>query len=135
MKSSKKRLIFAGVFALLLAAEVLIALYVHDSFVRPYGGDIIAVIALWCFMRIFMPEKISFLWLLCFVAAVALEISQYFGLADCLTEAFGLEKGGVLYTLLGSSFSWYDMLCYAAGTVVTALHDIKSSHREKEVHK
>lgn len=134
MKSSKKRLIFAGAFALLLVAEVLIALYVHDSFVRPYGGDVIAVIALWCLVRIFVPEKIGFLWLLCFAAAAALEISQRFGLADCLIEAFGLEKSGVLYTLLGNSFSWYDMLCYAAGTAVTAMYDIKSSHRERGDH-
>ncbi len=36
----KKRLISAAIFAAVLGAEILIALFVHDSFVRPYVGDV-----------------------------------------------------------------------------------------------
>ncbi len=39
----KIRLKYLAVFIILLAAEIVIALYVHDSFVRPYMGDMLVV--------------------------------------------------------------------------------------------
>ena len=41
---------------ILLLTEVLIALYVHDAFVRPYIGDVLVVIVIYTFIRIFVPE-------------------------------------------------------------------------------
>ncbi|MCW5910752.1 MAG: DUF2809 domain-containing protein [Cyclobacteriaceae bacterium] len=39
-------------------AEVLIALFVHDSFIRPYVGDVLVVILIYCFVKSFidLPE-------------------------------------------------------------------------------
>lgn len=39
-----KRIMYAAAFLILLAAEVLIALFVRDRFIRPYGGDILVKI-------------------------------------------------------------------------------------------
>ena len=48
----KKRLISAAIFAAVLGAEILIALFVHDSFVRPYVGDVLAVVCVYFLLRI-----------------------------------------------------------------------------------
>ena len=34
--------------------EVLIALYVHDNFIRPYVGDVLVVILMYCFVKSFL---------------------------------------------------------------------------------
>ncbi len=106
-----KRLIYGGVFFVLLMLEVLIAVYVHDDFIRPYVGDILVVIVVYCFVRIFMPEKCQLLPLYVFLFAVGVEILQYFRLVQLL----GLEGNRILRILLGSVFDVMDILCYAIG--------------------
>ena len=54
---------------LLLLAEVLIALYLHDALIRPYGGDFLVVILLYCFvksfvMHLFLQRPVTFWFLL-----------------------------------------------------------------------
>lgn len=36
----------------------MIALFVFDDIIRPFGGDDIVVLVVWSFFRIFIPEKI-----------------------------------------------------------------------------
>jgi len=38
---------------LLFAAEVCIALFFHDRFIRPYFGDFLVVILIYCFLKSF----------------------------------------------------------------------------------
>ena len=52
----KKRLFYLVATLVLLAIEVLIALFVHDSFVRPYVGDMLVVVVIYAFVRIFVPK-------------------------------------------------------------------------------
>lgn len=42
----------------LFVIEVLIALFVHDNFIRPYVGDVLVVILIYCFVKSFLdlPE-------------------------------------------------------------------------------
>ena len=54
--SMKKRIIYFWIFLLLLIIEVLIALFVHDRFVRPYIGDVLVVMVLYFMVLFFMPE-------------------------------------------------------------------------------
>ena len=42
------------------------------------------------------------------------ELAQYFKIADRL----GLEPGSVMYIVVGNSFSWIDILCYAIGCLL-----------------
>ena len=79
-----KRLIYSGVFFVLLMIEVLIAVYVHDDLIRPYVGDMLVVIVVYCFVRIFMPVKCRILPLYVFLFAVGIEILQYFQLVQLL---------------------------------------------------
>lgn len=107
----RSRFCYAVIFMLLLSVEVMIALYVHDAFVRPYLGDVLAVMVVYCFVRIFLPGRIRLLPLYVFCFAAVVEVLQYFRLAEwpCFADSRFLR------VLLGSVFDWKDILCYAAG--------------------
>jgi len=102
---------------LLLTAEFLIGLYVHDAFIRPYGGDFIVVILIYCFVKTFvdMPVLPAAGLVLCFSYAV--EFSQYFHLVDHL----GLQNSKTARLLLGTSFSVIDLLLYTLGALLVIL--------------
>lgn len=119
-KKIKIRLAYCAATALLLLIEVLIALYVHDSFIRPYMGDVLAVIAVYTFIRIFIPEKIRILPLFVFIFAFGVELLQYFDLVSKL----GLENNTFLRILLGSVFDIKDIICYAVGCIILAAYEI-----------
>ena len=122
MKSAQLRLrmIYAAAFVILLLIEILIALFVRDSFIRPYGGDVLITILLCCFVRIFLPEGVRLLPLGVFLFSAAVEIGQYFDYASIL----GFTEPGIIRTILGSSFSLADLLCYAAGCTIFALSEL-----------
>lgn len=99
-------LCFAGIFLI----EVLIALFVRDDFIRPYGGDILVTVLICCFVRIFFL-KVRFLPLWVFLFAAAVEVGQAFDFVSLM----GLGEIAFFRILLGSTFSWADIVCYAAG--------------------
>ena len=111
MNNHCRRIIYGLTFVLLLGVEVFIALFVHDNFVRPYLGDVLAVGVVYTFLRVFLPCKFRFLPLYVTLFAVLVEFSQYFR----VLYLFGLEKNRFLRILLGSVFDWADVLCYLAG--------------------
>ena len=69
-----KRLFYGILFAVLVIIEVIIGVFVHDGFVRPYLGDVIVVMAIYALVRIVIPEKYFFLPLAVFVFSVIVEI-------------------------------------------------------------
>lgn len=116
--SIKKRLIFLAVFVFLFFTEVLIALYVHDDFVRPYVGDMIVTVVVWSFTRIIFPDKFRLMSLYVMVFAILVEVGQYFNYVDLL----GITNP-ILVTMMGTSFAWADIACYAVGCVVAGIAD------------
>ncbi|MBQ9126806.1 MAG: DUF2809 domain-containing protein [Thermoguttaceae bacterium] len=102
-----------------MAVEVLIALYVRDRLVRPYLGDVLVVILLYCLVRSIKPDGLRLLPLTLFLFAAAVEATQ----AIPLVRLLGWEDIPFLATLLGTSFSWWDMLCYAVGCLFCHLPD------------
>ncbi|MBQ6795334.1 MAG: DUF2809 domain-containing protein [Clostridia bacterium] len=107
----KSRITYAILTFLLLICEVFIALFVNDDFIRPFIGDVLVVILICCFIRIFKPEGIRLLPLFVFLFAVCVEVAQYFDYAKLL----GLDGNKFFSVLLGRSFSWHDLVCYGAG--------------------
>lgn len=118
-KSINPRAIYAVAFVILLLIEILIALYVRDSFIRPYGGDILVTILICCFVRMIIPEKISFLPLWVFLFAVCVEVLQYFDIVSIL----GLSHIKFFVILIGNSFSVIDIVCYGVGCLLFYLRE------------
>lgn len=126
----KLRLIYAGVFLALLAVVVFIALFVNDSFVRPYFGDVLIVGVICAFLRIFLPNKIRLLPIFTAAFAVAVEILQYFDFVSML----GLADIPVLSVALGRTFDVKDIICYVVGGILfySAEKSIKSEDETLE---
>ena len=97
------------VFLFLL--ETAIALFVHDNFIRPYFGDFLVVMLLYCFLKSFLNVSAwvaaSFVLLFSF----AIETAQYFN----MVEKLGLEHYKIAKVVLGNSFAWMDLLAYVLG--------------------
>lgn len=96
---------------LIFIIEVLIALYVKDRFIRPYGGDVLVVILIYCFVKSFFDFPIAPLALGVLIFAFVIEILQYIK----IVEKLGLEKSVVARTVIGTSFAWMDILSYIVG--------------------
>ena len=110
----KKRLIYALLFLSVLLAEILIALFVKDAFVRPYVGDMLVTVLICCFLRIFFPTGVKLLPVYVFLFAAAVEFGQYLDMVKLL----GLEGNRFISVLLGRTFSFPDILCYAVGCIL-----------------
>lgn len=115
----KRRLYYTAAFLVILLTEVLIALFVRDRFIRPYVGDVLVTVLLCCFARIFVPDRLPTLPLWVFMFSVLVEIGQYFDFVTLL----GLGDSRFFRVLLGSTFSWADMVCYGAGCILFAAAD------------
>ncbi len=108
---------YIAAFILLLAIEVFIALHIHDDFIRPYIGDLLVVMAIYCFVRIWVSKGNGYLPFCIFIFSAMVEILQYFNLAAIL----GLGHSKFFRILIGSVFDWKDILCYGIGCVLLGL--------------
>lgn len=114
----KKRIVYIISFIVIFCIEVLIALYVRDSFVRPYLGDVLVVVLVYCFVRIFLPTGISKMPFYVFLFACFVEVMQYFQLVEML----GITNRAARI-ILGSTFDWKDIASYAVGFVLIILFE------------
>lgn len=114
MKTNKTRLEYFIIFVLLFVTEVMIALFVHDNFIRPFVGDVLVVILLCAFFRILIPEKAILLPVFVTTFAVIIEVLQYFDFVKLL----GLENNAILSIALGRTFDIKDILCYIIGGMI-----------------
>ncbi len=73
----KSRLKYACGFITCLIIEILIALFVHDNFVRPYIGDVLVVVVIYFLLRMIIDGKCKWLPIIIFVFAAGVEVSQY----------------------------------------------------------
>jgi hypothetical protein len=102
---------------ILLGIEVFIAECMHDAIIRPYGGDFLCVILLYCLIRTFwrLPVRTVAVGVLLF--AYFVEATQYFGLADRL----GFTRPSLIRTLMGYYFTWVDIGCYTLGILTVGI--------------
>lgn len=109
----------------LLAVEVLIALFVNDAFVRPYLGDVLAVILVFMAIR---AVSAAGPWTAAAVAlsvAVAIELGQLIGILHIL----GLAHHPWLRVVLGTGFDVRDLFAYAIGAVIAVGADRRMATR------
>ena len=117
-QSARTRLEFLAAAALILAAEIYIAVCVKGGFVRHYAGDVLAVILLYALARAIFSVPPLNLPLKIFAFATALELAQYFGAVQIL----GIENK-ILKVMIGGTFDFADLLCYAAGCVLAGVYE------------
>lgn len=115
-------------FVLLFVIEVLIALYVHDNFVRPYIGDVLVVILLYCFLQSFVKLPVIPAATGVLIFSFLIEILQYFHIVDRL----GLGHSRLARTVIGTSFAWEDIWAYIAGFIAILLAEMFRSIKKKE---
>jgi hypothetical protein len=96
---------------LLLAVEIFIALYVHDQIIRPYLGDVLVVILLYCFVKSFFNLPVNLAAIAVLLFSYLIETLQYFN----IVKRLGLENSSLANTIIGNYFTWVDILAYTLG--------------------
>jgi hypothetical protein len=109
----KARGYYAIAALVIFAVEVVIALYVRDDFVRPYLGDLLAVMLVYCAVRAVMGAGMFAALGFALGLALAIEVAQLFDVLGAL----GLGGNRVARIVLGGSFDVLDLAAYAAGGV------------------
>lgn len=115
MKS--KRLVYFILTIIILFVEVLIALFFHDSFIRPYVGDVLVVAVIYTFIRIFIPDKVKLLPLYIFLFSVLVELMQYVN----IVKLIGLQDNSFFRVLVGTTFDVKDIICYGVGCILIGI--------------
>ncbi|MET3126785.1 hypothetical protein ABID42_001887 [Arcicella rosea] len=98
---------------LLFVVEVLIAMFVHDQFIRPYFGDFLVVILIYSFVKSFVDSPFLKTAIAVLIFSFTLEVLQYF---DIVTK-IGLGHSKFARTVIGTSFEWIDLIAYTLGIV------------------
>ena len=96
---------------LLFAIEIIIAKYVDDDFIRPYVGDMLVVMLIYCFVKIFISTKVIPIAIGVLLFSYLIEALQYFKIVNIL----GLEQYKMARIIIGTSFSWTDIFMYTIG--------------------
>ena len=111
---------YLALTAILFTTEVLIALFVHDSFVRTYLGDALVVILIYCFIKSFLNLRVVTVALFTLIVAFIVEFLQYVN----IVERFGIESE-IARVVLGTSYAVEDLFAYVAGIVVVIVVEKK----------
>lgn len=113
---------------LLFLIEVFIAIFFNDQFIRPFIGDVLVVILIYCFIRAFWKVRVNVAIASIFIFACTVELLQYFSLVDRL----GLRSNKLLSTILGTTFDWNDLLAYAIGCGIVLWLDGRADHKKNK---
>ncbi|CAM3573289.1 hypothetical protein FSS13T_05830 [Flavobacterium saliperosum S13] len=99
---------------LIFFTEVLIALYVNDAFVRPYLGDVLVVVLIYCFLKSFLKLPVLPVAVFVLLFAFSIELLQFLN----IVEKLHLENSRIAKTVVGTTFSWMDLLTYIVGVAI-----------------
>ncbi|MGV3459541.1 MAG: DUF2809 domain-containing protein [Flavobacterium sp.] len=116
-------------FVLLFITEVLIALYIHDTIIRPYIGDVLVVILIYCFIKAFvniktLPAAIGVL-----LFAFIVETLQYFRFIEVLR----LQDIKLARVVIGTSFAWMDIWAYTGGFLLILLAEYLLTNKKQKI--
>jgi hypothetical protein len=106
--------------------EVLIALYVHDDLVRPWGGDVLVVVLLYCLVRAATRLNVLAAASAVWVFSWFVEALQYLQIIRILR----LEDNAVAQTIIGTTFSWLDIVAYTLGIVSVVGIEVMTGKRQ-----
>ncbi|WP_420138015.1 DUF2809 domain-containing protein [Sphingomonas sp.] len=95
----------------------MIALFVHDRLVRPYLGDSLAVVLVYCGLRTITRLRVG----TATACALAIAFLVEFGQALHYVDRLGLEHIRWARIVLGTGFDPQDLLAYTAGAAAILL--------------
>ena len=107
---------------LLLLTEIVIAVYLQDQIIRPYGGDFLVVIMLYCMVKSIINSDVKNTAIAVLLFSYLIEIMQYFHILKVL----GFENSRLASVILGTSFEWTDMLAYTLGIIFVFIIESKN---------
>ncbi len=110
MKRNKKIYYWFG-FIILLTIEIFIASYIKDDFIRPYLGDFLVVILIYCFLMAISQLSVLKGIITVLVFSFAVEFFQLINIVKVLQY----QPPKIVMVILGSSFSVWDLLAYSLG--------------------
>lgn len=113
MKNRKSKILYLIGFVLILIIEIGIALFVNDAFIRPYLGDTLATILIYCLVMSLSRFDYRTGIMISLLVSYLVEIAQYLELIYLLR----LGEYKFARIILGTSFSWGDMLMYSIGAL------------------
>jgi hypothetical protein len=105
---------YFGLAIFLLLIEVLIAIFLDDRFIRPFVGDVLVVILIYCLIKAFWQICSNTAIALVFAFACMVEGLQYLNIVDRL----GLRGNPLFSTVIGTTFDAKDILAYAIGAAL-----------------
>eukprot|EP01042_Synura_sphagnicola_P015128 gene15128-19128_t len=106
-----KRLTYGLAAGAVLVVELVIALYIHDSLIRPYLGDSLAVVLVYLGLRAISPASVSVALVIALGTATIIEFGQLFHVLDLV----GLSHNRIARIILGTGFDLKDFIAYGAG--------------------
>jgi hypothetical protein len=98
----------------LFLVEIIIAVFVHDHIIRPYVGDLLVVILLYCGVRAFLNLPVWMAALIVLIFSYCVEILQYFHIIRLL----GLQQSPLANIVFGNYFQWMDFVAYSLGIAI-----------------
>jgi Protein of unknown function (DUF2809) len=104
-------------FGVLLATELSIAVWVHDAWLRPYGGDVLACVLVYVLIRASTGLRRRHALALAYATAVAVELAQW----AQLLERSGLAHHAWLRVAAGTVCDLGDLAAYTLGAALAAL--------------
>ncbi len=107
-----KKYFIAAIF--LFLTEVLIALFIRDRFIRPYIGDVLVVILIYCFIKSFVNIPVIATAIIVLIFSFGIEFLQYLH----IVEKLRLTQSRIARTVIGTSFAWEDLIAYTAGIAI-----------------
>jgi hypothetical protein len=115
MKNINKTYLLISI--LLLITEICIAIFAKDDFIRPILGDYLASILLFYLFATFLKISKNKIALITLLISYLIEGLQFINILELLY----LDKLKILAILLGTSFSWIDMIAYTLGILTVLL--------------
>ena len=116
-------------FLLLFTIEVLIALFMHDKFIRPYAGDFLVVIMVYCFVMAWLRAPVRTVAVAVLLFACTIETLQYFNIVHRL----GLQHSRLANIVIGNHFAWEDIIAYTLGILFVVWIEYKRSPSPAQV--
>jgi Protein of unknown function (DUF2809) len=102
---------------ILFVIEIMIAKFAHDKIIRPYVGDFLVVILIYCLVKAFFNTPVFVTAIAVLLFSYAVETAQYFNIVNML----GLQNSRLAKIIIGSSFEWADLVVYTAGILVVVV--------------